>query len=401
MITSLKTIASVFLGSANAKINKATGNDLLIIKFNAKAITVASFTKNAFCAAPIILAKKHLTKTNNIQALVINSGNANAGTGKQGLNDAKHICKLIAKQLSCKPTQVLPFSTGVIGEYLPILNIEKTIPTAIHNLSTDNWQIAANTILTTDLAIKTFSKTINIDGNKVSITGIAKGSGMIHPNMATMLGFVTTDAKINQKCLQKILTQSVNKSFNRITVDGDTSTNDACTLTATQQVNMPIIDDENSATYQQFASLVNECMVDLAHKIIRDGEGATKFVSIIVESALNSKEALKVAYSVALSPLVKTALFASDPNWGRILAAVGKAGIKNFKIDQLQIYLADVLLVENGARAKSYTEQAGQAVMNNKDIVIRIVLNRGEITETIWTTDLSYDYIKINAEYRS
>lgn len=303
--------------------------------------------------------------------------------------------------MGCDATQVLPFSTGVIGENLPMDKIAMAIPMAIANLSVTNWQKAAQAILTTDLVTKTYSKIVNIDGHASTITGIAKGSGMIHPNMATLLSFITTDAKITQQCLQAIMSKALTKSFNRITVDGDTSTNDACTLSATQQATMPTIDTIDSIGYKQFSVAIEKCMVDLAQQIIRDGEGATKFITIIVESAKNITEALKVANTVALSPLVKTALFASDPNWGRILAAVGRSGIEDFNIEALQIYLGDVLLVENGSRAASYTEQAGQAVMDCQEITICIVLNRGQITETIWTTDFSYDYVKINAEYRS
>ncbi len=255
--------------------------------------------------------------------------------------------------------------------------------------------------MTTDTCEKIVSRQIDIDGALVTVTGISKGSGMIHPNMATMLGFAATDAKISQACLQQALSDAVNVSFNRITVDGDTSTNDACTLTATQQAAMPEITDTHSNAYQVFAGLVKEVMTELAQMIIRDGEGATKFVTVQVEGGQNSDECLKVAHAVALSPLVKTALFASDPNWGRILAAVGRAGLVDLDIEALQIYLGEVLLVENGGRADSYTEEAGQAVMDETDILIRIVLNRGEASEIVWTTDFSYDYVKINAEYRT
>ncbi len=402
LITKIKLhpVAGVYLGTESAKIKNSATVDFLVLALNAEAVTVGSFTQNSFCAAPVIIAKNNLNK-NNIRALVINSGNANAGTGQQGLADAQQTCQLIADELGCDATQVLPFSTGVIGENLPMDKIAMAIPMAIANLSVTNWQKAAQAILTTDLVTKTYSKIVNIDGHASTITGIAKGSGMIHPNMATLLSFITTDAKITQQCLQAIMSKALTKSFNRITVDGDTSTNDACTLSATQQATMPTIDTIDSIGYKQFSVAIEKCMVDLAQQIIRDGEGATKFITIIVESAKNITEALKVANTVALSPLVKTALFASDPNWGRILAAVGRSGIEDFNIEALQIYLGDVLLVENGSRAASYTEQAGQAVMDCQEITICIVLNRGQITETIWTTDFSYDYVKINAEYRS
>ncbi len=400
----LHPVAGVYLGTTAAKIKKSGTEDFVVLQFVEEAITVATFTQNAFCAAPVTLAKQNLlavTHQHNIRALVINSGNANAGTGKQGMDDAMQTCSLLADELGCDANQVLPFSTGVIGENLPMDKIEMAMPMAVANLAATHWKEASEGILTTDLVAKTYSKVIDIEGHTVTLTGCSKGSGMIHPNMATMLGFVATDAKITQACLQTIMTSAINQSFNRITVDGDTSTNDACTLTATQQADMPVIDSVDSAAFKQFSAAMHECMTDLAQKIIRDGEGATKFVSIEVESAHTVEEALQVANTVALSPLVKTALFASDPNWGRILAAVGRSGVESLNVDTLQIYLGDVLLVENGGRASSYTEEAGQAVMNETDITIRIVLNRGKVKETVWTTDFSYDYVKINAEYRS
>ena len=315
--------------------------------------------------------------------------------------DAVISCEWVAKELGCAVNQVLPFSTGVIGENLPMEKLHAGILAAMANMSVSGWNEACKGIMTTDLVPKTISKVVDIDGHSVTITGISKGSGMIHPNMATMLGFVATDAKINQACLQQCLTDAVNLSFNRITVDGDTSTNDACTLTATQQADMPLIDSVDSAAYKAFAKEINQVMTDLAQMIIRDGEGATKFVSIIVEGGNSQQECLQVAHAVALSPLVKTALFASDPNWGRILAAVGRSGIDALDVNILKIYLGDVCIVENGGRALSYTEEAGQAVMNETDITILIQLNRGDYSETVWTTDFSYDYVKINAEYRS
>lgn len=364
------------------------------------SLTAATFTQNAFCAAPVTLAKNNLSVVQP-RALLINSGNANAGTGEQGMNDAIQSCEWLANELGCEANQVLPFSTGVIGENLPMDKLKSGIPEALANLSISGWKNACEGIMTTDLVPKTVSKVVDIDGYSITITGMSKGSGMIHPNMATMLGFVATDAKINQACLQQCLTDAVNLSFNRITVDGDTSTNDACTLTATQQADMPEISSVDSNTYKQFAAEINQVMIDLAQMIIRDGEGATKFVSIIVESGKDQQECLKVAHAVALSPLVKTALFASDPNWGRILAAVGRAGVDALDINALKIFLGDVCIVENGGRASTYTEEAGQEVMNQKDITILIELNRGHAKETVWTTDFSYDYVKINAEYRT
>jgi len=396
----LHPIAGVYLGSCEAKIKKNGKTDLVILELVEGALTAATFTLNAFCAAPVTLAKNHL-KVAQPRALLINSGNANAGTGKQGMQDAQQTCEWVAQELGCSVEQVLPFSTGVIGENLPLAKFQAGIPLALSNLSISGWQNACKGIMTTDLVPKAVSKVVDIDGHSVTITGISKGSGMIHPNMATMLGFVATDAKINQACLQQCLSDAVNLSFNRITVDGDTSTNDACTLTATQQANMPEINSTDSDAYKAFATEINQVMTELAQMIVRDGEGATKFVSVIVEGGVNQEECLKVAHAVALSPLVKTALFASDPNWGRILAAVGRAGVDSLDVDALKIYLGKECIVENGGRAASYTEAAGQAVMNETDIDILIQLNRGSATETVWTTDFSYDYVKINAEYRS
>ncbi|BCN93845.1 arginine biosynthesis bifunctional protein ArgJ [Thiomicrorhabdus immobilis] len=396
----LHPVAGFYLGACAAKIKKNGNTDLVVVELCEGAVTAATFTQNAFCAAPVTLAKENLTASQP-RALIINAGNANAGTGEQGMLDAKQTCEWVAKELGCDANQVLPFSTGVIGQNLPMEKLQQGIPAAIANLSVTAWADACKGIMTTDLVPKTVSKVIEIDGNAVTITGMAKGSGMIHPNMATMLGFVATDAKINQACLQQCLSDAVNLSFNRITVDGDTSTNDACTLTATQQADMPEINSVDSSAYKAFATEINQVMTELAQMIVRDGEGATKFVSVIVEGGKSSQECIQVAHAVALSPLVKTALFASDPNWGRILAAVGRSGIEALDVNILKIYLGDVCIVENGGRALTYTEEAGQAVMNQTDIDIRIQLNRGECSETVWTTDFSYDYVKINAEYRS
>lgn len=393
-------VSGVYIGTTQAKIKKSGAEDFVVFSFVEGSRTAASFTLNAFCAAPVTLAKRHLAHADAL-GFVINSGNANAGTGEQGMADALQTCAWVAQELGCATESILPFSTGVIGQNLPMAKIETAVPMAVANLRIDGWQDAMKGIMTTDTVEKYHSAQFEIDGHLVTLTGISKGSGMIHPNMATMLGFVTTDAKISQACLQQALSDAVNLSFNRITVDGDTSTNDACTLTATQQADMPEITSTESMAYQQFANAVNHCMMDLAQAIVRDGEGATKFVTIEVEQAASSEEAHRVANTIALSPLVKTALFASDPNWGRILAAVGRAGVENLDIETLQIYLGDVLLVENGGRAASYTEEAGQAVMNETDIIIKVILNRGDASEMVWTTDFSYDYVKINAEYRT
>ncbi|MCF6253526.1 MAG: bifunctional glutamate N-acetyltransferase/amino-acid acetyltransferase ArgJ [Thiomicrorhabdus sp.] len=393
-------VSGFYLGTCAAKIKKNSNPDLVIMELTQGSVTAATFTQNAFCAAPVTVAKQHLAETMP-RALVINSGNANAGTGKQGMLDAQQTCAWVAEELGYQPNEVLPFSTGVIGENLPMDKLQQGIPEVLSNLSVMGWSAACEGIMTTDLVPKAVSREVMVDGQPVMITGISKGSGMIHPNMATMLGFVATDAKITQPCLQQCLSDAVNTSFNRITVDGDTSTNDACTLTATQQADMPLIDSLESQAYQDFSKAIKEVMTELAQMIIRDGEGATKFVTVSVEGGVNSAECLKVAHAVALSPLVKTALFASDPNWGRILAAVGRAGVQNLDIDAIKLYLGDVCIVEKGGRAESYTEAAGQAVMDQTDITITIQLNRGEVNEVVWTTDFSYDYVKINAEYRS
>ncbi len=398
--TVMHPVSGFYLGATAANIKKNGNKDLVVMELAEGSITAATFTQNAFCAAPVTVAKQHLAKTQP-RALLINSGNANAGTGEQGMADALQSCAWLANELGYQPQEVLPFSTGVIGENLPMEKLHLGITQASANLSVTAWNDATDGIMTTDLVPKMVSRQFKVGQADVTITGISKGSGMIHPNMATMLGFAATDAKITQACLQQCLSDAVNVSFNRITVDGDTSTNDACTLTATQQADMPVIDSVESAEYQQFAAVVTQVMTELAQMIVRDGEGATKFVSVVVEGGVDSAECLQVAHTVALSPLVKTALFASDPNWGRILAAVGRAGVVDLDIDAIEIYLGEVCIVNNGGRADSYTEEAGQAVMDQTDITIQVKLNRGSAAETVWTTDFSYDYVKINAEYRS
>lgn len=393
-------VEGVYLGSTAAKIKKNGNKDLVLIELAAGTVTAATFTTNACSAAPVIVAREHLAKTQP-KALLINSGNANAATGQPGLVNARATCEMVAAELGCKVEEVLPFSTGVIGEALPMEKFKNNIPVVAANRSVDGWAGAMAGIMTTDIVPKMVSRVVQIGGCDVVITGIAKGSGMIHPNMATMLAFVTTDAKISQAALENCLQNSVKKSFNRITVDGDTSTNDACTLSATGKADMAEINDINSAEYQEFATEIDQVMIELAQMIVRDGEGATKFIEVQVNGAKDEAEALKVAHAVALSPLVKTAMFASDPNWGRILAAVGRSGVENLDIENLQIYLGDVCIVRDGGRASDYTEEQGQAVMNNEEILVRIELNRGSHTEIVWTCDFSYDYVKINAEYRS
>jgi glutamate N-acetyltransferase/amino-acid N-acetyltransferase len=406
VLTRPHPIAGVYLGATACGLKKSGALDLAVLQLVEGARTAAVFTRNAFCAAPVVVARKHLNAMSP-QCLIINSGNANAGNGAQGLKDAEQTCEWLGQELGLSADSVLPFSTGVIGEPLSMDKVQSGLPDALADLSISGWERAAEAIRTTDTYAKVASLALDMDGHRVLLTGMAKGSGMIHPNMATMLGFVATDAKIDQACLDQALKNASDRSFNRITIDGDTSTNDACTLTATAQADMPWIDDLDSDAYQVFEDGLVQLMQHLAHEIVRDGEGATKFVAVQVEKGVDSEECLQVAHAVALSPLVKTALFACDPNWGRILAAVGRAGVgedatsPDFDIDAVEIYLGNVLLVANGGRAPSYTEAAGQAVMDQTDITIRIVLNRGAAAETVWTSDFSYDYVKINAEYRT
>jgi len=393
-------VAGVWLGTTAAGIKKHGQPDLVVMRLSEQTRTAAVFTRNAFCAAPVTVAKAHLAVATP-RALVINAGNANAGTGEQGLEDARTTCAWVAAELGVEPEQVLPFSTGVIGEYLPMAAIEQGIPAALAGLSVEGWHSACYGIMTTDTVPKVVSRRVDIDGSEIVITGMAKGSGMIHPNMATMLAFVATDAKVAQPVLAAVLQQAVDASFNRITVDGDTSTNDACTLSATAEADMAEIGQLDSPAGQAFASAITQVLGELAQMIVRDGEGATKFVTIRVEEAASQDDALKVAFTIAHSPLVKTALFASDPNWGRILAAVGRAGVAGLNIQAVRIWLDDVCIVKAGGRSPDYTEADGQRVMRQNEITIRVQLGMGDACETVWTTDLSYDYVKINAEYRT
>ncbi|MCK9502658.1 MAG: bifunctional glutamate N-acetyltransferase/amino-acid acetyltransferase ArgJ [Porticoccaceae bacterium] len=392
----LHPVAGFRLGTGSAGIKKPGKKDLVIMAFNRDASIAACFTQNAFCAAPVQLAKQHLHR-GTPQYLVTNTGNANAGTGKPGLENAARVCEALAAIANCKSEDVLPYSTGVIGEPLPVEKIIAALGATLENCREDGWRDAGIGIMTTDTRPKGASVQVAIDGRLVTLTGISKGAGMIKPNMATMLGYVATDAQVDQALLQKMLSLSVERSFNRITVDGDTSTNDAVTLVATGKSAVPIT-PANEALFQQ---ALDGVLIELAQAIIRDGEGATKFVTVAVTGAATKEECLKVAYAVAESPLVKTALFASDPNWGRILAAIGRAGVDSLDVDKISVKLGDVLIAENGGRAASYTEAAGQAVMNQEEIVISINLGRGSISETVWTTDFSHEYVTINAEYRT
>ena len=394
------SVKGVQLATVAAGIKK-NGNkhDLVLITFEPDTVCAGVFTRNAFCAAPVTVAKNHLAQTSP-RALLINSGNANAGTGARGLRDAEQGCALVASAIGCADVEVLPFSTGIIGEDLPMDKIESGIKQLPAGLEEDAWVQAATAIMTTDTVAKACSRSLRIDNAEVTITGIAKGSGMIRPDMATMLAFIATDAAVNREWLQQCLETAVNFSFNNITVDGDTSTNDACILAATGASGSYMLDGSCDSSVE-FQKAVNEVLIQLAQAIVRDGEGATKFVTVHVESAVDVAEAKQVAYTIAHSPLVKTALYASDPNWGRILAAVGRAGLDNLDINNVSIYLGDVCIVSKGGRDPAYEEARGQAVMSQDEISIRVVLNRGKEQATVWTTDLSYDYVKINAEYRS
>jgi glutamate N-acetyltransferase/amino-acid N-acetyltransferase len=392
-------VAGFKLGTTSAGI-KTPGRKDLVIMSMAEGSTVAGvFTKNAFCAAPVQLSKAHMALAESLY-FVTNTGNANAGTGEQGKQDAKIMCASLAEIAQVATETVLPFSTGVIGEALPVNKIVVALPEAYSDLSESGWLDAAQGILTTDTRPKGESVQLQLKNNSVAITGIAKGSGMIKPNMATMLSYVATDLAINSALLQQLVSGAVEASFNRITVDGDTSTNDCAMLVATGSSGVEY--SELSEVEQLlFNTQLNQVFISLAQQIVQDGEGATKFVSVEVSGGKDSPESLAVAYTVAESPLVKTALFASDPNWGRILAAIGRAGISDLDVDAIQVYLDDVLIAEKGGRAESYRESDGQTVMDQEEISIRIMLNRGSAEETVWTTDLSHDYVKINAEYRT
>lgn len=385
----------VFVGQAGVK--KPEHDDLTLIVLNGVNSIGAVFTQNRFCAAPVQIAKQHLATDTGVRALVINTGNANAGTGRQGLADAEFICEKVAQQIGCAAAQVLPFSTGVILEPLPVDRIVAALP----KVKVVHWPQAAAAIMTTDTVPKMASRTVSIDGHKVHFTGIAKGSGMIHPNMATMLGFVFTDADIAQPLLQQMVDEVANTSFNAITVDGDTSTNDSFVVVATGKTELGRIDSEASKDYAAIKTVLADVALELAQAIVRDGEGASKFITIDVRHALTEAEARQVGYAVARSPLVKTAFYASDPNLGRILCAIGYAGITDLDVSAIKVYLGDVLVAEKGGRASNYTEEAGQQVMAQDEITVTIDLARGEAQAKIYTCDLSKEYVAINADYRS
>lgn len=398
--SSLLPVKGVELGFAKAHVRKPDRKDVLVVKLVEGSHVAGVFTQNRFCAAPVILCKQFLAETKNIRALLINTGCANAGTGESGLRHARQSCEALSKLLNVEANQVLPFSTGVILEPLLVDKVIAGLPAAIENLKADNWLNAAEAIMTTDIVAKGTSRQMMLSGKQVTITGISKGSGMIHPNMATMLGYIATDAAVSQAALDSIIKYAVNKSFNCITVDGDTSTNDSLILMATNQAGNEEI-NETSADFIALRDALTEVAIELAQAIVRDGEGATKFMTVTVEGGNNAEECRKVAYAIAHSPLIKTAFFASDPNLGRILAAIGYAGIDDLDVNALQLYLGEVLVAENGGRAATYVEEQGAAIMQESDILVRVRLNRGTENITIWTCDFSYDYVKINADYRS
>lgn len=396
----LLPIAGLKLGYACAGIKKPGRKDLLLITVPSGAAVAGVFTQNRFCAAPVQVCQDHLQKTSDIRALVINTGNANAGTGESGLANAYSTVESVAKALGIQANQVLPFSTGVILEPLPVQKIIAALPEAIERLQENDWLNAAESIMTTDTQPKACSKSIEISGKKMTMTGMSKGAGMIHPNMATMLGFIGTDVKISATLLQKLTKEVAGLSFNAITIDGDTSTNDSFMVIATGAGQL-VIENEMSTEYQEFRHLLVDISQQLAQMIVRDGEGATKFMTIQVQGGASLEECKKVGEAIAHSPLVKTAFFASDPNLGRILAAIGYAGIEDLDVNRVQLWLGDVWVAKNGGRNPDYKEEDGQRVMKESEILVKVDLGRGSVTRTMWTCDLSHEYVSINADYRS
>jgi glutamate N-acetyltransferase / amino-acid N-acetyltransferase len=401
---SLLTVRGVELGVAAANIRRPDRADLLVIRLADGARVAGVFTQNRFCAAPVVVARQHLTMLDpdaSIRGLVVNTGCANAGTGKGGIAAARRTCSELARLLGCSSAQVLPFSTGVIMEPLPVEKIVAGLPACLADLRERNWLAAARAIMTTDTVPKAASRRLDIGAAEVTFTGIAKGSGMICPNMATMLGFVATDAPVSLPLVRAAVAAAAGQSFNRITVDGETSTNDALMLICTGRADMPEIIDPRSAGYTALRDAVTEVAVELARAVVRDGEGATKFITVRVEGGRNDEECRKVAYAIAHSPLVKTAFFASDPNLGRILAAAGHADIADLNVEKLDLYLDDVLVARGGSRHEAYREADGQRVMAKSEITVRVALNRGTASTTLWTCDLSHEYVRINADYRT
>ena len=396
----MHVVKGVKIGSAEAYIRYQNRRDLVIFELAEGSNVAGVFTQNAFCAAPVHVSKAHLA-VGNPRYLIINTGNANAGTGPLGMQNAQETCAQLAQLAGVNAEQILPFSTGVIGEQLPMPRLVAGLQPALDSLQEDAWTDAAFGIMTTDTTPKGASEQFELDGVVYTMTGISKGAGMIRPNMATMLSYVATDAPISRALVQQLLHISVNQSFNRITIDGDTSTNDSCIFVATGQAGGVEITSAEDARYAAVLDVLNRVMKRLAQLIVRDGEGATKFMTVAVEGGADTQECCDIAYSIAHSPLVKTAFFASDPNWGRILAAIGYAGVKNLEVEKIQVWLDDVQICKDGGAAADYTEAEGARVMAQPEITIRVDLGRGQAKDTVYTCDLSYDYVKINADYRS
>ncbi len=401
---SLLPVPGVALGIAEANIRKPGRKDLLVIRLADGANVAGVFTQNRFCAAPVVVTRQHLSTLDpalSTRALVINTGNANAGTGREGLAHARQTCAELARLLNCNAGQVLPFSTGVIMEPLPVERIAAGLPACLADLREDNWFNAATAIMTTDTLPKAASQQIRIGDAGVTLTGIAKGAGMIHPNMATMLGFIATDARVSQPLVKAAVAYAAQRSFNCISVDGDTSTNDSFMLIASGTAKMPELSDARSAEFSAFRDALTAVAARLAQAIVRDGEGATKFITVRVEGGRTDDECRRIGFAIAHSPLVKTAFFASDPNLGRILAAVGYAGVADLDVEKLDLYLDDVLVARHGGRNPAYQEADGKRVMKQSEITVRVALGRGAAAATLWTCDLSHDYVSINADYRS
>ncbi len=399
MLPKLHPVEGIRLGACAAGIRYPDRLDLVLIETAADTKAAAVFTRNRFCAAPVIVARDHLAASPP-RALLINTGYANAGMGEIGLRDALACCRAVANRLGCKDAEVMPFSTGVIGGRLPVDRIVNALPACVERLGESEWADAAHGIMTTDSVAKGASRQFKLGSETVTLTGIAKGAGMIRPDMATMLAFIATDAALNPQALQESLRRAVARSFNRITVDGDTSTNDACILLATGR-SAAKVGAVDSDSFEQFAAVVSQLCTELAQALVRDAEGATKFITIEVVEGASEADCLEVAYAIAHSPLVKTAFFASDPNWGRILAAVGRAGIHALNLSAVSIDLDDVRVISDGALAPEYTEARGQRVMRKPEITVRVALGSGSSLARIWTSDLSHEYVQINAEYRS
>lgn len=399
--TDLFPVPGVRIGVVEAGVRKAKRKDVTVFVLDPGTSVAGVFTKNRFCAAPVQVCQSHLASGAQIRALLVNTGNANAGTGQDGLARTLRSCRALAQELDLDPSQVLPFSTGVIMEPLPVERIEAALPQALVQLSESNWALAAEGIMTTDTLPKAFSEQVELAGSTVTVTGISKGAGMIRPNMATMLGFLATDARIAPALLPAVAKRLADTSFNRITIDGDTSTNDSFIVMATQKATNVLVDTLDGGDGARLLAAMERVAQKLAQAIVRDGEGATKFITVQVDEGRDTAECQQVAYAIAHSPLVKTAFYASDPNLGRILAAVGYAGIEDLDQNKIDLYLDDVWVAKQGGRNPTYQEESGQSVMQQSEITIRVVLGRGNAQATVWTCDLSHDYVSINADYRS